>query len=1092
MSDPIDQGARSRAVSERNRSLLVEASAGTGKTHAIVETIVEVCVRRVPRLPLTRVAAVTFTEKAAGELQDRVRRRLAGIVASPEETDAARGAARESLEEIDRAQVGTIHAFCASLLRERPIEAGLVPAFRMLLPEASAALARAVWDEWWREEVAERPAGALGTALRRGLKLVGGEEETTIAALAADLYDKRSRVQDARLPDADPGRHGARARAWLPRLDALIAGARTAGHRVEETLLRVREWIERLPADFEGLAAAAEVAPKISFAGTRSLPEVAEWRDADYDPFVARLASVRDEPMLVDLLRRLASEPAGYLDAVARRKRRESLLDFDDLLLAARHLLRSSGAARSHFRGRYALIVVDEFQDTDPIQMEIVLRLAHAEGGGEEWTGLAPEPGRLLLVGDPKQSIYRFRRADLETYTLVRDLMGSDRETFVANRRSVAPILAWVNAVFGEAMAPPVRAFEAPYSRVEPWGDRPSPPGKRIVYLDPPPDWRADERKWRAAEAQAIAAFLSEAIAGASLPVGDDGRPARAGDVAVLVRANDGIGTLQEAVTGAGLDAVVDGGLDFFRREEPAAALAALRALDNPHDTIALYAALKSFLFAISDEELFLAREGGAAFDYRRAGLATGVLRDALELFAGLHRERDERPASETILDLFAATGALVKARARRVGGLQAGANLHQLVSLARGLEGSAASFGEVVRGLLSIGRTDLSEPRAFEESPDAVRILTVHKAKGLEFPVVVLAGFGSTGHGSADGLLVPRREGEWGASIKRGRRTIASPDFDLLQAADEERAEAEIRRLLYVAATRAEDWFVLSRWRNVTESKKGPSDTFERTSLALLGPVALSGPLEGLVERRATYPPPRRRQPRPRKEDRAAAERLRGEIEEIAARPSRLARTRSALLRRAGGPRAGSEDRPAYEHFPADEPSVAARIGCAVHRAMEIAVRGEEKSSAVARAALEWELGAHRHPEIEAMVDTLLRHGLVASAARRIPEFPVLFRSPEDGALVEGKIDLLVEGPGGWTIVDYKTDRIDRLGSAGAVRAHFEGYRPQLSEYAAALSLLGVPVAGACVLSARNGQSYELLPVNPPSSRRPASPRPG
>jgi len=147
--------------------------------------------------------------------------------------------------------------------------------------------------------------------------------------------------------------------------------------------------------------------------------------------------------------------------------------------------------------------------------------------------------------------------------------------------------------------------------------------------------------------------------------------------------------------------------------------------------------------------------------------------------------------------------------------------------------------------------------------------------------------------------------------------------------------------------------------------------------------------------------------------------------------------------------------------------------------------------SSAVARAALEWELGARRHPEIESMVATLMRDPVVASVSRRIPEFPVLFRSPEDGALVEGKIDLLVEGADGWTIVDYKTDRVDRFGSAAAARAHFEGYRPQLAEYAAALAMLGVPVSRALVLSARSGESYDLL-VSPPSAPPTAAPRPG
>ncbi|HET7453871.1 MAG TPA: UvrD-helicase domain-containing protein, partial [Thermoanaerobaculia bacterium] len=168
MNTPVDHEARRRAVERRERSLLVEASAGTGKTHAIIDVVEEVCVRREPRLPLTRLAAVTFTEKAAGELQDRLRWRLAKIAADDAEGDRARASANEGLREIDRAQVGTIHGFCSSLLRERPIEAGLVPAFTLLMPDASTALARAVWEEWWRAETAERPDGPLGRALRAG------------------------------------------------------------------------------------------------------------------------------------------------------------------------------------------------------------------------------------------------------------------------------------------------------------------------------------------------------------------------------------------------------------------------------------------------------------------------------------------------------------------------------------------------------------------------------------------------------------------------------------------------------------------------------------------------------------------------------------------------------------------------------------------------------------------------------------------------------------------------------------------------------------------------------------------------------------
>ncbi|MGH9444047.1 MAG: UvrD-helicase domain-containing protein, partial [Thermoanaerobaculia bacterium] len=1052
MIPTADQDARRTTIEGRDRSLFVEASAGTGKTHAIIEAIVEVCARRQPRTALTRVVAVTFTEKAAGELQQRLRLRLTELAASAKE-DPIRLAALESLEEIDRAQVGTIHAFCSSLLRERPIEAGVVPDFRMLMPEASAALARSVWEEWWRQEVSERPDGPVGRALRSGIRIAGGDKEFTLRALADRIYEERAKIEDAVLPDADAATVLETARRLGRRAEELRERAQEARNPAAETLAEIVRWLSSLPDDLEGIRETRPWAPKIKFKSGWKEEAIDRWRKKEYEPFLESLDDTVWWPMLVDLLRRLVDDPASYLAAVAKRKRRESLLDFDDLLLTARDLLRRSAAARGYFRQRYSLLIVDEFQDTDPLQMEILLRLAHSEGGGEDWTKLAPQPGRLLVVGDPKQSIYRFRRADLETYTLVRDLLAADRQAFTANRRSVAPLLEWINTVFSEVMAPPVRPFEAPYSPIEPAGNREIPDGRRILYLDPPADWRSGEKKWRKVEASSIAAFLADAVEKKTIPV-EGARPAGPGDVAILVRSNEAIGYFQEALAEAGLDAVIEGGLDFFRREEPAAVLSALQSIDNPEDKVALYASLKSFLFALSDEDLFLAREEGAAFDYRRASLATGPVREALDLLERLHRERENRPASETLLELFAATEASVKARSRRLGGLQAQANLHQVVSLARELEGNASSFGAVVRGLAAIGKTDASEPRAFEESTDAVRILTVHRAKGLEFPIVVLAGFGAEGKPqSSDGFLAPTRKGPWGISLKLGADTVGSPGFVAIREADDERDKAETLRLLYVGATRARDWFLLSRWRKVAETSKGASDSFDRTVLARLGPKELSDPLARLVEVRSIYPKRHLRPARDRRSDSTSADELRRELARIERRPEVLGRSAHDSLRRAGESVATAED-PPWPERDTSAPSVAARVGSAVHRAMELVVRGSAPDAAVVCAALECGLEPRRQGEVAAMVATLLGSPLLFSPGRRTAEVPILFRSSADGALVEGKIDLLLEEAGGFTIVDYKTDRLDGLSGSAAILEHFGCYRPQLEEYRNALAL--------------------------------------
>jgi ATP-dependent helicase/nuclease subunit A len=1087
-----DRESRRRIIEERHRSILVEASAGTGKTHSLVSALVGRSVLSTPFLRLDRIAAVTFTEKAAGEMKDRLRRALEDV-ARDHAGEKVRRRAAEALVELERAEVATIHSLCATILRERPVEAGLDPFFAQLDAAAGPDLAAAVWRLWWRGELEREPRGALAECLRAGMRIGDPSDRgVSLAGLALALYRDRARLSEARPPDFDPSRAVATARAWAPVLDQWRRMAEISDDPKVRGLEAIQRWLEALPASPEGLERAGEEAPPLDFRrGKRTgvwpeeiAAEIRRWHKGSFQPFLEEIKSARDWPLLGALFGRLLDPEDGFLAAVAAEKNRRSLVDFDDLLLRARDLLKASPAARAYFAGRFQLVAVDEFQDTDPIQMEILLRLTAEDGGREDWRDLRPGPGRLLVVGDPKQSIYRFRRADVETYHALRTSLFPEVETLRENRRSAPPILEWVNRVFERVLVfDERRPFEVGYAPIEATRARPEPADRRVLYLDPPPGWTgAKPSDWQDEEAEAVARFLSAALRSGRFRA-REGRPARPGDVAILVGRNDAMGRFQDALARCGIASVAEGGTEFYRREETAAAVQALCAIDDPADGVALCAALKSFLFGFSDEDLFLARDAGAAIDFRRPERSPEELRRALELFAGLHRRRHERPASETLSDLLEATMAVECARAQNPGGLQAASNLRRLVAACRECEEiGGAPFGAVVRQLRARFEERAAEPHAFEEQEDAVRVLTVHKAKGREFPVVVVVDSGRdpVPRRGTNPIYLARADGTWGCTAGVAGRRVRTPGFHEARSGDAERQRAEQKRLLYIAATRAMDYLVLSRWRGILALKTGTSDPVASTVLGLIEPHAAPERLPSLVEvvrapARAPIPPPGE----PAAPDPAAE--LRARLSAIDRARARAEATRSASLRAAGGERSGPEDAPASDRGSSTEIDHARRVGLAVHEALErIVAAPADSARAVSEACASWGLAGRHAREAAEMVATAADSPLLRSfrGRRVLAECPILFRSPEDGALVEGKIDLLAQEERGWTIVDYKTDDVSRFqGDPAREKAHFEQYASQLREYRTALELLGLRVHRTLVLSARTGASYEIGP---------------
>lgn len=748
--------------------------------------------------------------------------------------------------------------------------------------------------------------------------------------------------------------------------------------------------------------------------------------------FVIQLLEHREQARFLPRASELPGALGEFLVVYGAEKRRRGVLDFDDLLLRCRDLLRTHPEVRAALRRRFEQVLVDEFQDTDPVQAEVFWLLAAPGELPDTWWEIPPEPGRLFVVGDPKQTIYGFRRADLELFeqasrSLETSLKGKPGELWT-NRRSIPRILDWVNAAFGTDLKP-LR------------GNGDAPDGGVFVLLPSEPLVGKKMSEVREAEARAIASFLRER----------QGRTP-AGRCAILMKARADVEVYERALVEAGLPVIVEGGRHYFRRREVRLLVHALRAIDNPQDALAVVAVLRSPFCGASDRDLALHAAAGGGWDYTKpipdespATVAEGLRRLARE-----RARRHEVPPAvfvERMLQEHGLLGFFL------VGpdGPQRVANLLQLVRAARELESrEPLTFSSLARHL-SEGVTRLREEAlpSIAEAGDAVRIMTMHHAKGLEFDLVVLADL-FRGPKRWDEPLVYRRQAG-SLEVKIGR-VYESPAFEEGVAEEEGRQREEERRLLYVAATRARDVLVLPRFVGTGSHapKKGTLFHLLPEWLQRLPDDAGEGEREGvlLVRPRPFEPTERRETPDGAKELAAWSNRR----EAFLGRERRL----KERQRRGVAPLRPSD---LGGGGPSGSGGFGPSAGSAVHWALGLPGWPEEKeaiSRLEARCTLlglaEGERDHARRCLRNALGLPLLTR---ARAARRcFREVP--FDLELDGRVVRGSIDLLFEEDGRWVVADYKTDAVSRREApAGAER-----YLPQARVYARAVEgILGEKV---------------------------------
>lgn len=832
-----DRAAREAAETTFDRNVVVIAGAGTGKTTLLVNRLVHLVMKEPRPVPITQVVALTFTNKAAMEMKVRLRERLTwladprtdaasaqdgGAVSAQElqeryglTRDVIAGRARAGLIDIEKAQIGTLHSFAAHLLRLHPLESGVDPDFQEDDGLRFEEHFTQAWDVWIDRELSRQ--GLNHDQWRRLLSVTTLEEVRTLAhALCSELVDLT--VMKSQLAQGSMSSSVVRwVRERADKAHVLLKSYdRPKRRKIEEMLGASLSLLMRVANEGPHAIQGLDVSTR-DWLSKDIGSKVKDWDEAEFQEAKRLIQASQslldvDHVLFEDLLKLLSplveSIRSSFVD--------KGWLSFDGLLARAKGLLHEHPRVREGIKREYRAVLVDEFQDTDPIQYEIILAVSEQLGcHATAWQDMRLDPGKLFIVGDPKQSIYAFRRADIEAFDRVVEkvtLGGGVVQTLTTNFRSAAAVLDPVNDIFDRLFVqhPLVQPANVRLE-VRPQR-RPSTMDAGVQLLVTTPadvNDPFDADLAVRAEGEVLARWLKDEILSRPNIV--------AGQVALLFRKLTQADAYLDALRRHHIPYVIEGEKHFYRRQEVIDLVNVLRVLDHPHDHIALTGLLRSPLGGLTDRELFDFHEASQfdymcwasldSFDHPKAS----AVRSLYGQLAWLHRAVPSVPLADAIQLIFDRLP-LLEAAAASLHGEQAVANLLKVKQTAASLSERAtmtlSAFIELMVARLEEQPEEAESPLA-EESSNAVQILTIHKAKGLEFPIVVLPGLHQ---GTGRDRTVSHVAHDWSSGIYGlslgSRRTIGAV---LAQAKFAVREEAERRRVFYVGMTRAKELLVLS-----------------------------------------------------------------------------------------------------------------------------------------------------------------------------------------------------------------------------------------------------------------------------------------
>ncbi|HAG11589.1 MAG TPA: hypothetical protein DCK76_09460 [Desulfotomaculum sp.] len=1050
-----DDVSRRAIVEDLDTCLLVEAGAGSGKTHSLVERMVALVKEN--KCAVDRIAAVTFTRKAAAELKGRFQLALEKFLAGETSQDK-KVRLNHALNDLDRCFLGTIHSFCAALLRERPVEAGLEPDFVEIEELEDKLLSERAWEEYLTRVQVENPQ-----ALEDLLKIdVSAQDLKEFYRVLSDYPEVEADRNYSPVPDLKAVRVALN--KLLNRAEKLLpANAPLKGWDSLQSLLRralARRRIFGLDEDITLLRLLAILDKKGRVTQNRWLSRddaiaaqdaFNQFRDGHITPALKAWREHRHK-RLVDFVL-----PA--VEFYSKRRTERSRLNFQDLLMSAAALLKGNPEVRSYFQERYTHLLVDEFQDTDPIQAEIMFYLTGQDIHEQDWRKLVPRPGALFVVGDPKQSIYRFRRADIDTYNEVKkliDLSGGSVLHLTSNFRSVKAIGDWVNPVFKGLLPAEATSFQAAFTDLNTVRENKEGNIGGIRTINIPKVSRNSQREIALFDAGRIARWIRWAVDGGitlertaeEIEAGFTERPGPA-DFLILLRYKSNMDLYARALEEQGIPFQIAGSGGFSESAEIAELLKVLKAILDPDDSVRLVAVLRGGLFGLSDNQLWLFKQAGGHFSFY-ARVPDSMDQKDREFFEwafgrlkAFRKWTQDLPASAALENIMQELGIIPYALTGELGRSRSGYLAQCLELLAAAEREGITSFASLVDSLELLIETGVEEEINIAPwENDAVRLMNLHKAKGLEAPVVFLANPGKdvtwepSVHIKRTGGLP---YGYYVVKKKKGftEEILGQPlNWDELADIEKKYLDAEETRLLYVAATRAKNLLVISVYPDKPEISPWQSFNGHFEGVPALeevkvipAPSSVGGDTitnQDLAGARGGFLGP-------------------GSPLNI---PGYTIASVTSLVK-------GSGDTPERKATGRGQ-----SWGRVIHRVLESSVKKAPKKAPanpelfIENVLTEESRAPEEKEQVLILINKIMQSTIwqrMLQSKKRFVEVPFSVKV-EDGkqdfkgdTVISGVIDLVFLEDGGWVIVDYKTDTIENEeGLAGLV----DYYTPQVEMY--------------------------------------------
>jgi len=1065
-----DDEARRVIREDLDSTLYVEAGAGTGKTTSLVNRIVAIILSG--RAGIQDIAAITFTEAAASELKDRIRESLEKYSSGNDISEEKQTQVLDALTNMDSATIQTLHSFAGTLIRQFPLEAGISPGFEILDDFEDEAIFDQFWETWLDSSLGDdatvpmfKALISLGVPLER----LGG-----VAHSFWENYDllTYSDFSDTAKAESINGQMLLETVEQLTKLLPLsINGQDDPLYSHVVVLLDVlRLIIASLHSEYSALYLLGNCS---TVGGDNRRPyqrisnsRLGRQRDWDTDPvtgdngcklikailsdleqlienFVIDTAKHALMPILRDLQTSVISR--------AGQRKIDGRLTFHDLLVYARNMLRDDLDVRDHYRDLYKYVLIDEFQDTDPIQAEIATLLCEdkpVNGSLSErsknWQHIPTLSGKLFAVGDPKQSIFRFRRADVAVANTIKESIADRILYLTTNFRSREPIIRWVNRVFAEVI---IESNEQPaYIPLDlPNDETDQDSSPKVKFFGNAIDERMDVV--RSAEARELARILKRIIAEAwtvrdmdevASQDAPELRPIRYDDICILSPTRSPLSSILNELDNAQIPYRLESAFMMYATEEVRDLIQCLRAIDNPRDYVSVVATLRSPVFGCTDADIFSHVSSGKSLNSLETdGNVQSHVGASLALLKEFYFKKAVLPVTRLIEEVVRARAligfALTKSRFR-----EQWRKYQLIIDKARVLsENRPLTLGFFIEWIdkqISSGVRSL-DSAVPDSDENAVRIMTMHRSKGLEFPLVVVVGIGGNFSQHSDAVLFDRDSGQAEVRVTGG---LSTKGWSELSKSEDVQFVNERKRLLYVACTRARDYLLISAYRR-------PNSGQVRWLIDALGEQGQEGywdEITGTDLELPGIPSPPHLENLPEPITKEALQSWEESHEQSFARsrnPASITATQLVTELK-------------EEHSSDDEPWKRGRAGTSIGRAVHAILQNIELSPDVDVQPLsKVEATAEGIPQYEETITRLVKNALHSDVLARAihsgkmwREVPVM--APIGDQTIEGIIDLIFEEDSKLVIVDYKTDS---LNSKEEIEQAISRYRIQGAVYA-------------------------------------------